>query len=71
VFNKDKLKVARLQKRMTYQALADKVGASKSYIWELENKSDKALSPNFSLVCRLCRVLGKNPNYFMTEASNG
>lgn len=34
----DRIRACRMKKKLTLEALAERVGSSKSYMWELENK---------------------------------
>lgn len=47
------------------EELADRVGASKSSIWELENK-DKA-RPSAERINEIARVLGVTPEFLMDD----
>lgn len=45
----------RTMQHRTLQEVADMVGTSKSYLWEIEHGN---CAPSFVLVVRLCNVLG-------------
>ncbi len=49
---------------MTLQELADKCDSSKSYIWEIENKS--SARPSAAIVLKLSRALGVSME-FLTD----
>ena len=52
--DKTRLKYIRKQNKLTLQALADKVGSSKCYIWELENKNK---NPSAELLYKIASAL--------------
>ena len=53
-FNRQLMKCRRKQRGLTLQALANKAGSSKSYIWELENKR---CDPSGLKLCLISRAL--------------
>lgn len=55
VFNQ-RLAEYRENKKMTLQGLADEIGSTKSYIWELENKPN--IKPSAQTVYKLAVALG-------------
>lgn len=51
----NKISVLRKEKGLTLEALADKIGSTKSYVWELENKP--TIRPSAEKVYQLAVVL--------------
>lgn len=51
-----KLKVLRLKKNKSLQAVADAVGASKNHIWDLE--TGKSRNPSIELLTKLAKCFG-------------
>ena len=64
----EKIKDFRTRKNLSLQELADRVGASKAHIWELE--TGRARNPTLDLVTKLAScfgvgvadLIGENPN---------
>ena len=64
----DKIREFRTRKRLSLQEVADRVGASKAHIWELE--TGRARNPSIELVTKLAScfdvgvadLVGENPN---------
>lgn len=66
---KDRLQQLRAAKGLKLEQLANRVGSTKSYIWELENK--EAIRPSADLVNRLAKELESTVEYLMgAEASD-
>ena len=61
-----KIRTLRQQKELTLEKLGELAGASKSYIWELENKSPSR--PSAEKIARIAAVLGVTPEYLIDEA---
>jgi transcriptional regulator with XRE-family HTH domain len=61
----EKLRTLRKEKRFTLDALAEKVGISKSYLWELENRTQAR--PSAEILDRLAAELGVPISYFLDE----
>lgn len=59
----ERLREARRQKRFTLEQLAELVGSSKAYIWQLENKDEA--SPSAELLFKLCDALGVLPGQLL------
>lgn len=55
VFNHVVMAELRARRGLTLQSLADKVGTSKSHIWELEN--EKKIEPSLSMAVRIAKAL--------------
>lgn len=51
-----KLREARQAANMTLEELADAVGSSKAYMWQIENKADP--QPHIRTAYQLSRILG-------------
>lgn len=61
----EKLRELRKQKNYTLDALAEKSGLSKSYIWELENRDSQR--PSAEKLKALADALGMSVSYFIEE----
>ena len=59
----DRLRTARKEIGLTLDQLGDKLGSSKAYVWQLENKTEA--SPSGELLMKLCAALDKPPSYFL------
>jgi len=62
-----KIKTLRLSKDLTLDDLAKKVGSTKSYIWEIENKPN--IRPSAELIHKLSVVLEVTMEELMGEKS--
>jgi transcriptional regulator with XRE-family HTH domain len=62
-----KIKLHRKQKRLTLDQLAARTSSSKSYIWELENRS--APHPSAEKVFAIAAILGVTPEYLFEDAT--
>jgi transcriptional regulator with XRE-family HTH domain len=60
-----KLRKLRIEKGFTLDALAEKSGLSKSYIWELENRESQR--PSAEKLTSLADVFGLTPAYFLED----
>jgi transcriptional regulator with XRE-family HTH domain len=60
-----KLKELRMAKKLSLQALADKVGASKAHIWELETGRSK--NPSIELLTELAKALTVSVSVLIEE----
>jgi len=56
---KKKLKLIRLNKKMTYKQVADEVGITKEYYWQIENGKRRL---SYELAVKIARVFGKTPD---------
>lgn len=54
-----KLKRTRLNHKMTYKEVADIVGISKEYYWQIENGKRRLY---YELAVKIARVFGKTPD---------
>ncbi|MFD1122488.1 helix-turn-helix domain-containing protein [Methylophilus flavus] len=61
----DKIFQLRKDKKLTLDALAEKAGLSKSYLWELENRESPR--PSAEKLSAIADVLGVATSYFMEE----
>lgn len=61
----NKIKDLRNEKGYTLDDLADLTGSSKSYIWELENKSPPR--PSADKLAKIAKALGVTIDYFIDE----
>ena len=62
----EKIRTLRKKKQMTLDRLAEAAGSSKSYIWELENKSPPR--PSGEKVAAIAAVLGVTADYLLDSA---
>jgi transcriptional regulator with XRE-family HTH domain len=63
----EKLRKLRISREITLEALADAVGSSKAYIWQLENKENA--KPSADLLLRLAGYFGEAPEFFLDDTS--
>ncbi len=63
-----KLKQARLAKGLTLEQLADIVGSTKAYIWQMENK--ESARPSAILLFKIADAIEEDPEYLASEASS-
>jgi len=61
----EKLHELRKNKKLTLDALAEKAGLSKSYLWELENRESQ--KPSAEKLTALADALGVAASYFIEE----
>lgn len=61
----EKLHELRKAKKLTLDQLAEQAGASKSYLWELENRESQR--PSAEKLTALADVLGVSVSYFIEE----
>lgn len=62
----DKIRALRKAKGYTLEKLAALTDSSKSYIWELENKSPPR--PSAEKISKIAGVLGVTPEYLINES---
>lgn len=65
----ERIKALRTEKRLTLDALAGKSGASKGYIWELENKNPPR--PSAEKLSAIAAVLGVTVDYLYGRDRQG
>lgn len=63
----EKLRSRRIAKGLTLEALAEKVGSTKAYIWQLENK--KPAKPSGELLLRIANVLDISAEFLIDDKS--
>lgn len=61
----EKIRTLRKKSDLTLEQLADKIGASKSSIWELENK--ERARPSAERINELARALGVTAEFLMND----
>jgi transcriptional regulator with XRE-family HTH domain len=59
----EQIRKLRLEKKFTLDKLAEDAGLSKSYLWELENKSPPR--PSAEKLAGIAKALGVTVDYFM------
>jgi transcriptional regulator with XRE-family HTH domain len=64
----ERLALKRKEKGLTLEQLAQKVGSTKSYIWQLENKPGP--NPSAQLVSEIAIVLGTTVEELMTGSGS-
>ncbi|MEM6385656.1 MAG: helix-turn-helix transcriptional regulator [Pseudomonadota bacterium] len=64
----EKLRHVRTSQRRTLEELAEAVGSSKAYVWQLENK--KNAKPSAELLLKIANFLGESPDYFLDDTSD-
>jgi transcriptional regulator with XRE-family HTH domain len=62
----EKLRDRRKSHRLTLDELADRVGSSKSYLWELENRA--SARPSAEKLAAIARELSVPVEYFLDDA---
>ena len=60
-----KIRKIRKDKGLTLEALAKKVGSSKSYIWQIE--TDTKINPSAQLIAKIAEVLDVTVDYLVRE----
>jgi transcriptional regulator with XRE-family HTH domain len=63
----EKLRNRRLEKGLTLETLATRVGSTKAYIWQLENK--KPARPSGELLIKIANVLEISAEYLIDDSS--
>lgn len=62
----EKLRTRRIEKGLTLEALAEKIGSTKAYVWQLENK--KPAKPSGELLLKLANVLDISAEYLIDDS---
>ena len=62
----EKLRSRRIEKGLTLEALAEKVGTTKAYVWQLENK--KPAKPSGELLLKIADVLDISAEFLIDDA---
>jgi transcriptional regulator with XRE-family HTH domain len=60
-----KLKISRKDKGLTLEQLAEKVGSSKSYMWQLE--TDPNIKPSVQLIAKIADALDVTVDYLINS----
>lgn len=61
----EKLRKARTDRHQTLEQLAEAIGSSKAYVWQLENK--KNAKPSAELLLKIANYLGESPDFFLDD----
>jgi transcriptional regulator with XRE-family HTH domain len=64
----EKLRKRRIEKELTLETLAEKVGSTKAYIWQLENKS--SAKPSGELLLKIANELDISAEYLIDDDSH-
>lgn len=65
----EKLRKLRTSKNMTLEDLAEVVGSSKAYVWQLENK--KNAKPSAELLLKIANHFSESPEFLLDDAQEG
>lgn len=60
------MRETRLRRGLTLESLAEKVGSTKAYMWQLENK--KPAKPSADLLLKICDALGESPDFLIDDS---
>ena len=63
----EKIKERRIELRLTLEKVAELIGSSKNYVWELEQKTSKNVRPSAQIVVRLARALSLPVEYLIDD----
>lgn len=63
-----KIKQSRKSKKLTLEQLANKVGSSKSYIWQLE--TDSSIKPSVELIAKIADALDVTVDYLIDQGKD-
>lgn len=61
----EKIRAERKRLKLTLEELADKIGASKSYVWELENRP--VVRPSAEKMTKLAEVFGAPVEFLLDD----
>ncbi|MEM6635545.1 MAG: helix-turn-helix transcriptional regulator [Pseudomonadota bacterium] len=61
----EKLRRVRTSRNKTLEELANGIGSSKAYVWQLENK--KNAKPSAELLLKIANFLGESPDFFLDD----
>ncbi len=64
----EKLRKVRTSRNKTLEELANAIGSSKAYVWQLENK--KNAKPSGELLLKIANHLGESPDFFLDDDAN-
>lgn len=62
----EKLRSIRSKSNITLEELAEAIGSSKSYVWQLENKSNA--KPSAELLLKISNYLGVSPDFLLDDS---
>ncbi|CAN7589665.1 helix-turn-helix domain-containing protein [Neorhizobium sp. LjRoot104] len=62
----EKLRKRRIEKSFTLEGLAEKVGSTKAYIWQLENK--RPAKPSGELLLKIAQVLEISAEFLIDDS---
>lgn len=62
----EKLRKARIARKATLEELAEAIGSSKAYVWQLENK--KSAKPTADLLLKIANFLGAAPDFLLDDS---
>jgi transcriptional regulator with XRE-family HTH domain len=63
----EKLRQLRIQRGFTLDTLADRVGSTKAYVWQLENK--KVARPSADLLLKIAAALEVSPDFLIDDST--
>lgn len=63
----EKLRNARTAKNVTLESLAESLGSSKAYVWQLENKQNA--KPSAEMLLKIANYFSKSPDYFIDDTA--
>ncbi|WP_054302716.1 MULTISPECIES: helix-turn-helix domain-containing protein [Gemmobacter] len=63
----EKLRQLRTARKATLEELAEAIGSSKAYVWQLENK--KNAKPSADLLLKISNYLGVAPDFLLDDSS--
>lgn len=61
----EKMRKARMAKKATLEDLANAIGSSKAYVWQLENK--KSAKPSADLLLKIANFLAVSPDFLLDD----
>jgi len=64
----EKIREERERKGLTLEQVGEKIGSTKSYVWELENKP--TIRPSAEKVFKLAELFGVSAEYLIDETGN-
>ena len=64
----EKLRKVRTARHKTLEDLAEAIGSSKAYVWQLENK--KNANPSAELLLKIANYFGESPDFFLDDAQD-
>jgi transcriptional regulator with XRE-family HTH domain len=64
----EKLRNRRIERGLTLEGLAEKIGSTKAYVWQLENK--KPAKPSGELLLKIAGVLDISAEYLIDDSSS-